>query len=78
MKRKKHQKTSTMKLMYKNGTPMRKYKSQILEELYKPAFSINNGLFYCDIIKTKDAIFSRRNGHRGYRMFGYSILFYFK
>lgn len=67
-----------MKLVYKDGTPMRKVSSKALEELYKPIFSINNKWFYFDIIKTEDAIFSRRNGYRGKIILSYSILFYFK
>lgn len=67
-----------MKLVYKDGTPMKKVCSKILEELYKPIFTINNKLFYFDIIKAEDAIFSRRNGYRGKILFGYSILFYIK
>lgn len=67
-----------MKLVYKDGTPIRKVYSKVLEELYKPIFSINNKRFYFDIIKVEDAIFSRRNGYRGKILFGYSILFYIK
>ena len=65
-------------LLYKDGKPMRKVKIKSLEELYKPIFSINNKWFYFDIIKSEDAIFSRRNEYRGKIIFGYSILFYLK
>ena len=67
-----------MKLVYKDGTPIRKVYSKVLEELYKPIFRINNKRFYFDIIKVEDAIFSRRNGYSGKILFGYSILFYVK
>jgi len=46
--------------------------------LYQPIFVINSKLFYFDIIKVKDAIFSRRYGYIGKIIFGYSILFYIK
>jgi hypothetical protein len=46
--------------------------------LYQSIFLINSKLFYFDITKVKDAIFSRRYGYRGKIIFGYSVLFYIK
>lgn len=39
---------------------------------------INNKLFFFSIRKTKDCLFSRRNGYQGVLLFGYSIYFTFK
>lgn len=39
---------------------------------------INNKIFYFSIKKAKDCLFSRRNGHQGILLFGYSIFLIIK
>jgi hypothetical protein len=56
-----------MKLVYKDGTPMRKVRIKALEELYKPIFSINNKWFYFDIIKAEDRGLLQDRQRRGPR-----------
>ena len=34
---------------------------------------INNRFFYFGIKKLEDCLFSRRNGYKGIRLFGYSL-----
>lgn len=39
---------------------------------------VNNSLYYFSIKRLEDCLFSRRNGHKGIRLCGYSIFFKFK
>ncbi len=39
---------------------------------------INNRYFFFSVKKLKDCLFSRRNGHKGIRLFGYSFYFVIK
>lgn len=51
---------------------------EVIDPLKETGININNGLFYFSIKKADDCLFSRRNGHQGKIIFGYSVFFKFK